>query len=239
MNEFPEFPGFPQEGLRFLADLQANNDRAWFEAHKATYQTHILAPAQDLVFALGERLKKDISPGIVYDTAANGSGSILRIYRDLRFSKDKRPYNPHVRLVFWEGKRKKMENPSFFVRISPDGVGVYAGLHVFPKPVLAAYRDAVVDDQLGPGLEAAIAEVQGAGAYSLGGEHYKRVPRGYDAEHPRADLLRYNGLWAHATDPVNPAVIVTPQLVEVCLEHCRDMAPLHHWLVKVGQRLER
>lgn len=238
MNEYPDFPGFPQEGLCFLSELKDNNNREWFEAHKDVYRNHVLAPAQDLVFALGERLK-GLSPGIVYDTAANGSGSILRIYRDLRFSKDKRPYNLYVRLVFWEGQRKKMENPSFFVRISPGEVGVYAGLHVFQKPVLAAYRDAVVDDQLGPDLEAAIAEVKGAGAYTLGGEHYKRVPRGYDAEHPRADLLRYKGLWAHTADPVDAAVIVTPELVEVCLEHCRNMAPLHHWLVKVGQRLER
>ena len=237
MSEMPDFSGFPQEGLRFLSELGENNNREWFEAHKETYRSYILAPARDLVFALGERLK-GLSPGIVYDTAANGSGSILRIHRDLRFSKDKRPYNTHVRLVFWEGRRKKMENPSFFVRIGPDGVGVYAGIHVFQKPVLAAYRDAVVDDRLGADLETAIAAVRGAGAYAVGGEHYKRVPRGYDAEHPRAELLRYNGLWAHTVAPIDPAVIVTPELVEVCLEHCRKMAPLHRWLVVVGQRVE-
>jgi uncharacterized protein (TIGR02453 family) len=237
MSQGPEFSGFPQQGLRFLCELEANNNREWFQAHKDEYRHYVLAPAQDLVFALGERLK-GISPGIVYDTAANGSGSILRIYRDLRFSADKRPYNTYVRLVFWEGKRKKMENPSFFVRIGPDGVGVYAGIHVFQKPVLAGYRDAVVDDQLGGDLEAAIAAVRGAGDYTVGGEHYKRVPRGYEADHPRADLLRYNGLWAHTAASIDPATITTPDLVEISLEHCRNMAPLHHWLVKVGQRLE-
>jgi uncharacterized protein (TIGR02453 family) len=237
MSETPDFAGFPPEGMRFLAELERYNTREWFEAHKETYRQDVLAPSQDLVFALGERLK-GLSPGIAYDTAANGSGSILRIYRDLRFSRDKRPYNTHVRLVFWEGRRKKMENPSFFVRIGPDGVGVYAGVYVFEKTFLAAYRDAVVDDLLGADLEAAIAAVREAGEYTVGGEHYKRVPGGYDAEHPRADLLRYNGLWAHMTVPIDPAVIVTPELVEVCLEHCRNMAPLHRWLVVVGQRVE-
>lgn len=236
MNEEPEFSGFPQEGLRFLKELRENNDRGWFEAHKEAYREHVLAPAQDLVFALGERLR-GISPGIVYDTAASGSGSILRIYRDLRFSEDKTPYNTYVRLVFWEGRRKKMENPSFFVRLGPDGVSVYAGVHVFQKAVLAAYRDAVMDGRLGPELEAAIAAVKDAGAYTVGGEHYKSSPRGYPADHPRADLLRYNGLWAHTTDPADASVIVTPELVEVCLEHCRNMAPLHRWLVKVGRRV--
>ena len=239
MSEAPDFSGFPQEGLRFLAGLQENNNREWFEAHKDQYRTQVLAPAQDLVFALGERLKREISPGVVYDTATNGSGSILRIYRDLRFSKDQRPYNPYVRLVFWEGPRKKMENPSFFLRIAPDGVGAYAGIYVFAKPVLAAYRDAVVEDELGPELEAAIDAVKGAGAYTVGGEHYKRVPRGYPADHPRAELLRYNGLWAHTADAADPAASATPDLVEVCMEHCRNMAPLHHWLVKVGQRVGR
>ena len=242
MSEAPEFSGFPQEGLRFLEELKGNNNREWFEAHKEAYRNEVLAPGQDLVFALGERLKR-LSPGIVYDTAANGSGSILRIYRDLRFSKDKRPYNTYVRLVFWEGRRKKMENPSFFVRIGPDGAGVYAGIHVFQKPVLAAYRDAVADDRLGADLEAAIAAVRGAGEYTVGGEHYKRVPRGYEAvlgrfDHPHADLLRHNGLWAHTAAPIDPAVIVTPELLEVCLEHCRNMMPLHRWLVVVGQRVE-
>jgi uncharacterized protein (TIGR02453 family) len=238
MNGAPDFAGFPYKGLRFLSELQENNDREWFEAHKDAYRDYVLAPAQDMVFALGERLKV-LLPGIIYDTAANGSGSILRIHRDLRFSQDKRPYNPYVRLVFWEGRRKKMGNPSFFIRIGSGGVTVYSGIHVFQKQVLAAYRDAVADDQLGPELEGAIAAVESAGAYTVGGEHYKRVPRGYDANHPRADLLRYNGLWAHTADPVDAAVIVTPQLVEICLGHCRNMAPLHRWLVKVGQELER
>lgn len=237
MSQGPDFSGFPQQGLRFLRELEANNNREWFQAHKDEYRNHVLAPAQDLVFSLGERLKA-ISPGIVYDSAANGSGSILRIYRDLRFSADKTPYNTNVRLVFWEGRRKKMENPSFFVCIGPDGVGVYAGIHVFQKPVLAAYRDAVVDDQLGADLEAAIAVVKGAGDYRVGGEHYTRVPRGYESGHPRADLLRYNGLWAHTTASVDPAVITSPELVEVCLGHCRNMAPLHHWLVRAGQSFE-
>jgi uncharacterized protein (DUF2461 family) len=143
-----------------------------------------------------------------------------------------------VRVVFWEGQGKRMENPSFFVRIQPDGLGLYAGLHVFPKPILAAYREAVIDEVQGAELEAAMAAVRGAGDYRLGGEHYKRVPRGYDAGHPRADLLRYNGLWAHTEALADPALITTPRLLDTCLEHCRNMAPLHHWLVAVRRQLD-
>jgi len=236
MNDALTFDGFPAQTLRFLTDLDANNNRAWFQAHKDDYQHYVLAPTQDFVYALGERLRT-LSPGIRYDTRASG-GSILRIYRDLRFSEDPTPYNPNLRVHFWEGAGKRMEKPGFFVRIQPDAVGIYAGLHLFAKPFLAAYREAVVDEELGPALEAAMDAVRKAGGYTLGGEHYKRVPRGYNADHPRADLLRYNGLWAHTADAVDPALITTPKLLEVCFEHCRKMAPLHRWLVQVQQGLD-
>jgi uncharacterized protein (TIGR02453 family) len=236
MNEHPTFEGFPEQALRFLSELEQNNNRDWFQSHKDHYQQHILAPTRDFVFALGERLQ-EILPGIRYDTRASGGGSIMRIYRDLRFSKDKTPYNPNVRVIFWEGQGKRMENPSFFVRIQPDGVSLYAGIHIFPKPMLAAYREAVVDEALGTELQAAMDTVREAGDYTLGGEHYKRVPRGYDAAHPRADLLRYNGLWAYTEKAADAAWITTPRLLDACLEHCRNMAPLNHWLVKVRREL--
>ncbi len=159
----------------------------------------------------------------------------MRIYRDIRFSKDKRPYNTRVRVVFWEGPRKKMENPAFLVRVAPDGAGVFAGKWQFPRVFVEAYRDAVVDPGLGRELEDALASVRSAGIYEIGGEHYKRVPRGYAAEHERANLLRYNGLYAHF-GTISREIALTPDLVEVCYEHCRSMAPLHHWLVKAGRR---
>jgi uncharacterized protein (TIGR02453 family) len=233
MSEMPEFLGFPSKGLQFLADLAQNNNRDWFNARKADYQQWVLAPAQEFVFALGERLKT-ISKGIAYDTRTNGSGSILRIYRDVRFSKDKTPYNTSLRMVFWEGNRKKMENPGFFVWANPTGAGVFVGLHSFPKPYLTAYRDAVMDERLGDELERALSVVSKAGDYGIGGEHYKRVPRGYDPEHARAGLLKYAGLWA-STAAIEPDRILAPEFVELCFEHCRNMAPLQQWLVAVGE----
>jgi uncharacterized protein (TIGR02453 family) len=236
MNELLAFSGFPTQGIQFLESLARNNEREWFRAHKEDYLEHVLGPAQDFVFALGERLKS-VSEGIRYDLHTNGSGSILRIYRDVRFSKDKRPYHTRIRIVFWEGDRRKTENPGFYLGIDPSGVGVFAGIHAFVKPFLTAYREAVADDQLGTELEAVLRSVGDAGKYEIGGEHYKRVPRGYDAEHARADLLRYNGLYAHA-QAIGPELITTPELVEVCFEHLRNMAPLQQWLVKVGRLFE-
>jgi uncharacterized protein (TIGR02453 family) len=234
MSKTPDFYGFPAEALRFLEELAKNNNREWFNARKQEYQDYVLGPAQDFVLALGERLRT-ISAGIIYDTRTSGSGSILRIYRDIRFSKDKTPYHTYLRMVFWEGNRKKMENPGFFVGLEPSGAGVYAGMYGFPKPFLAAYRDAVVDEELGAELEQVLESVKSAGEYTIGREHYKRVPRGYDAEHKRAELLKYNALYSHKSQ-IPSETILRPEFVEVCFEHCWNMAPLHQWLVKVGDR---
>jgi uncharacterized protein (TIGR02453 family) len=233
MSDMPSFTGFPTEGLSFLEGLAHNNNREWFEAHKADYRSFVLEPAQAFVVALGERLKL-LSPEIAYDTRTNGSGSIMRIYRDLRFSKDKTPYNANLRAVFWQGAGKKTENPGFFFGMDAHGAALYGGMHGFPKSVLTAYQEAVADDVRGAELEAALETLRSAGVYEIGGERYKRVPRGYDPDHARADLLHYKGL--HVRSPqIEAPVLTTPELVEVCFEHCRAMAPLHHWLVGVNQ----
>jgi uncharacterized protein (TIGR02453 family) len=234
MSKLEVFKGFPPEGLQFLEDLKENNNRDWFQARKSVYTERVLGPAQDFVIALGERLQS-VSQGIQYGTDASGRGSIFRIYRDLRFSKDKTPYNTNVRLFFWEGSRRKMENPGFFLRIEPEGCKVYAGHYHFSKPFLEAYREAVIDEELGPGLERALQEVTEAGDYEMGGERYKRVPRGYDSEHERVELLLYKGMYAEAPE-IERGVLTRPGLVDVCLEHCRNMAPLHRWLVQVGKK---
>ena len=108
------FTGFPKAGLQFLTDLAANNNRDWFQAHKSDFQNHIQKPAQNFVMDLGEQLQT-ISSQIRYDTKLSGSGSIMRIYRDIRFSEDKTPYKTHIGIVFWEGAGKKTENPGFYI----------------------------------------------------------------------------------------------------------------------------
>ncbi len=230
------FTGFPQEGLKFLADLGENNDRDWFKENKQVYLDNIVDPAVAFVETLGDRLKF-ISPHIQYDTRTNGQGSLMRIYRDVRFSKDKSPYKTWVGLRFWEGAGKKTECPGFFLWFEATSAGLYTGMYGFPKPLLNAYREAVVDDELGAELDSAIMAIRAAGAYEIGGEHYKKVPRGFDPEHQRADLLRYNSL--HASSPrMESAHLSSPGLVDLCMDHCENTAPLHRWLVKVNQQNE-
>ncbi len=234
MTSLPTFSGFPPKAFKFLEDLEKNNNREWFQAHKQEYMDSIVAPAQSFIVTLGKRLQT-LSPGMRYDTRTNGQGSMGRIYRDLRFTKDKRPYNTHVWFVFWEGPGKKMECPGFGIGFDREGWGMYGGHHGFAKPMLLAYREAVVDDALGRELEEAITPLQRGGRYEIGEMKYTRVPAGYDPDHPRAHWLRYNGLWAHSRFQ-ETEVIGKPAFVERCFDVGRELAPLHRWLVKVDQR---
>jgi uncharacterized protein (TIGR02453 family) len=225
------FTGFPNEGLQFLADLGEHNDRDWFNARKQTYTDNIVIPAVAFAGSLGERLQY-ISPHIQYDTRTNGQGSLMRIYRDVRFSEDKSPYKTWVGIRFWEGGPKAGGNPGFFFGFDATGGGLHVGMHGFDKSLLASYRAAVDNEELGGELEEAVASVRAAGLYEIKGQHYKKVPRGYDPGHPRAELLRFNTLYV-SSPMIEPAVLASPELVEVVMDHCEKTAAVEQWLVKV------
>jgi uncharacterized protein (TIGR02453 family) len=227
----PTFSGFPVECLQFFDDLRKNNNREWFQEHKQNYTDYVLEPAKRFVLALGDRLKI-ISKGIIYDTRMSGIGSVLRIYRDMRFSKDKTPYNTRLRIFFWEGAKKKMENPGYFFVLDENGAKLYTGIHRFLKPMLTAYREAIIDTKLGDALEALLNDLKKSGAYEIGGTHYKRVPRGFDPGHQRADLLKFNGLYV-STPMIDPKTVTSSDLLDVCFDHCQKLAPLHKWLVNL------
>ncbi len=128
-----------------------------------------------------------------------------------------------------------MESPGYGIGFDREGWGLHGGHHTFSKPVLEAYRDAVVDETLGPELEAAISPLRRGGAYEIGEMKYRRVPQGYDPNHPRAHWLRYGGLWAYRNFR-DTRVLLSPEFVDRCFEVCQELAPLHRWLVMIDQR---
>ncbi len=227
------FPGFPPETQAFLRELRENNTREWFAANKERFDDVVRAPALQWVAAMGERLKT-LDADIVIDLRVNGSGSLMRAARDTRFSKDKSPYKVNVAMMWWRGAGKKMQHPAFGMQITPDDAGLMAGMFHFRKPMLEAYRQAVVDDELGEKLLEATRTVEDAG-YSISGRHYKTVPRGFDKEHPRVEWLKYNNLHAGAHD-IAPGIIASPQLIDVSFDHFAKLAPIHHWLAAVQKR---
>lgn len=219
------FNGFPREGLEFLKKLAQNNNREWFQQHKETFKKYLEAPAKSFVEAMEMRFEQ-LLPG----SQAVG-GKIFRIYRDIRFSKDKTPYKTHIGICFTEGKSKYdggCSQPIFYFHLAPPKLTLGAGVHKFSREMLDSYRDAVVDDEKGAELSRVIDEMEGIG-YEVKGTHYKRVPHNYDKDHPRAELLLHNRLYISYTAPL-PKVISSPDLVEHSMNEYKKMRPVNEWL---------
>ena len=213
------FPGFPPEAQRFLADLRDHNDRDWFAAHRQTYEQAVRGP--------GEALLASLEPELAALTGRPVGGKIFRVHRDVRFSKDKRPYNAHLHIAF-PARGGEGTACGYFFGLDAERVRVGAGGFDFAGPVLDAYRAAVADPKKGPALQAILDKLAKAGL-SIEGAELKRTPAPYPADHPRAALLRRKGLhvWRDIADP---AVIADGRLFAETLATFTTLTPLVRWL---------
>ncbi len=220
------FDGFSRELPKFLAKLAKNNDRDWFEANRDSYETHYVEAAKQFVSALGPELQK-LAP-VLAEPRINGA--IMRINRDVRFSKDKRPYKDGLHLMFTE--KKGREGAGFGLRIGARDIDLMAGCFGFSPAQLAAYRAAVIDPKRGKALRAAFEKATKAGEIEIGGGHYKRVPRGFDADHPNANWLLHNGLWAGISEPL-PDSLFGSGAVRCIAQRFKYLAPVQRWVSDV------
>ena len=226
------FPGFSPQAIQFFKEIKENNERDWFEANKSLYITYVQEPAVEFVIALGTRLQA-LSPDIQFDPATNGSGSVMRIYRDTRFSKDKTPYKDWLGIGFWGGPKKNHHSGVYF-GFSADSGGLHIGSHAFSKEFLTAYRAAIAEDS-GEDLQTALAQL--GDGFIVQGEKLKTVPKEFPTEHPCGELLKHKSLYASAP-PFTPADLCSPILVDNCAEYFQKALPFHQWMVKVGKSLE-
>lgn len=185
----------PKEAIAFFKGLEANNSKAWFDAHRDDYQEHVLEPLKFLVMALGVVFARKI-PGIVADPRVNGS--LFRINRDTRFSRDKSPYKTHAGLYLWIGPGEKLACPGLYLEIGPRHVSLGSGVYMFADSAIGGYRRYVAEK--GSRLTAAIRKAEKAG-FELGGEKLKRVPSGFAPDHKHGELLKHKGLYVMKTLP--------------------------------------
>lgn len=227
-----QFQGFGSGAQQFFKELSSHNDKQWFTANKTRYETEVLEPAALFVLALGARLQTSY-PEINFGTQRNGSGSIMRINRDIRFSNDKRPYKENLGLVFWIGEGKKVELPCFYFHLDAEHIFFYGGQHMFPKDVLQRYREAVDDTSRGTKLTTILATLEKIGLPVIEEPAYKRVPRGYASDHPRASLLRLGGVGVSSV--ISEQDATSAELIDLCTEYARKMQPLIEWLHPVNE----
>ncbi len=226
------FEGFHDETATFFSELARHNDKRWFEKHRDDYREHVVEPSLAFIVAMSAKLRR-IAPGVMPDTRTNGAGSLFRIHRDTRFSKDKSPYKTHLGIFLWDGRARKMDSRGLYFHIEPPNMMLAAGMYRFTPAQLKLYRESVADARSGPALARAVTRVTRAPGISIGEPHYKRVPRGFDPSHPRADLLKHDGMYAYTEGPI-PSEFTSPKLLEHCLERWKPMMPLYRWLERLS-----
>jgi uncharacterized protein (TIGR02453 family) len=169
------------ELFRFLATLRQHNDREWFNANKERYLALVRDPLLAFVVALAPKLRA-ISPHIVVDPRPSG-GSLLRIYRDTRFSADKKPYKTNAALFFRLAAGKDVETPGYYLHLETGQVFMGAGLWRPSADALRAVRESIVADPSG------WKRARRSGL-SHGESALKRPPRGFDPDHPLIEDLK-------------------------------------------------
>ncbi len=222
------FGGFSKKTFGFLRGIQRNNRKDWFETHRDDYQRYYVRPAVAFVDAIGPRLQK-ICKSVQYDARVNGS--LFRINRDVRFSQDKAPYKSHLSMMFWEGESKGWSGASFFMRLTSDRVILGAGSHRFDKDRLPLFRDAVVDSRRGAALTKVASEMERSG-YTMGEPSRKKVPRGFDPDHPRSGWLLHDGIVVLHEQKL-PKEVEQAGFVDWATAHYRAMAPVFRWVSKL------
>ncbi|MEL7104586.1 MAG: DUF2461 domain-containing protein [Pseudomonadota bacterium] len=194
----------PPETFAFLGDLAQNNSKDWFEANRARYEAHWKAPALAFVEAVANQMAA-LDPSLKAQAKINGS--LRRINRDVRFSKDKSPYTASMHLVFWAGEHPNRSPGMHFV-IYAGGVGFGSGLWGLEKDQLQTWRDMVVDPVEGPKVLAALDQAAAVGC-TMGAPDLARLPKGYSAEGRAAELLRYKSVVARTHEGLHPASHLT------------------------------
>ncbi|GAB4342499.1 MAG: DUF2461 domain-containing protein [Calditrichia bacterium] len=228
------FQGFTQDTLKFFKELKENNRKEWFEANRERFERVVLEPAKKFVAEIGHRLT-EWAPEVV--AVPRIDQSIFRLHRDVRFSKDKRPYKTHFAMFFWEGPFMKVENPGFYLHFDDTHLFTGAGLHQFGPQQLKIYREAVVNPAYGPALAAILSKITEDTQIRLSEPEYKKVPRGFDANHPLADLLRYKGV-AGYTETGIPEEFFGPEFLDYILKRWEPLVPLHSWMREVMKQGE-
>jgi uncharacterized protein (TIGR02453 family) len=182
----PKFNGFPKDAFQFLGELALNNEREWFEANKERYEKSIREPALAFIRLMKPKLEKVSSHFMAIDKKAGGS--LMRINRDIRFSKDKSPYKTNIGIHFRHEAEGDVHGPGFYVHVSPEHCFVGIGMWGPEPPALAKIRARI--DAEPKAWKKAIGSPKFTKAFQREGESLARPPKGYAADHPFVDDLK-------------------------------------------------
>jgi len=209
------------ELFRFLEELRKHNQRDWFNRNKDRYLAQVREPLLAFITAIAPKLRA-ISPHIVADARPSG-GSLLRIYRDTRFTRDKTPYQTHAALWFRLAARKEVEGPGYYLHLERGRSFMGAGMWRPSGDALRAIRESIVEDPQG------WRRAKRSGL-SHGESVLKRPPRGFDPDHPLIEDLKHTSftVGVNFTD----RQVCSPAFGTLFARTCRREAPLMNFLAR-------
>ena len=220
MNDKP--PTFPQAGLNFLKSLKRNNDREWFQKHRPVFEESVKLPMIRLIEALAKEFE-EFAPEI----QASPKTSLFRIYRDTRFSRDKRPFKSHVAASFSVRGLDRHEGAGFYFHIAPTELWIGGGIYRPATDELRWVRDHIAENY--ERLEKIVDARQFRRLFgALAGEQSSRMPRGYPKDHPAEHYLRHKDLLA--ARELAPGEATKPNFLKTLVESFQSMHPLIRFL---------
>jgi uncharacterized protein (TIGR02453 family) len=217
---------FTPKTFAFLRDLSRNNNRSWFQENKLRYEEVVRDPAIRFIMDVAPLLRK-ISARFRADPRPVG-GSLFRIYRDTRFSKDKSPYKTYTGIQFRHSLGKDAHAPGFYLHLEPKQIFTGVGIWHPDSPTLAKIRDAIVADPAA--WKRAIHAKVFTADYDLAGDSLRRPPRGYDPDHGLIEDLKRKDFIGVAR--LSQATVTRSDFPKTFARLCRAGSPLVKFLCK-------
>ena len=219
-----EFKGFPKDFFAFFKELKKNNNRDWFTTNKSRYHESVVHPMGEYITSMAPLLES-ISPFYTADPRAHG-GSMFRIYRDTRFSRDKTPYKTHAACHFRHQAGRDAHAPGFYLHIETDHISIGGGIWRPPSRPLGLIREFIADNPSAWGRLTRSAEISGMGGVQ--GDSLVRPPRGFQADSKHIEDLKRKSFYL-MTD-IDVKLALGTELIEESVRVFSTAARLNHFI---------
>jgi len=223
-----QFNGFTKEGTAFLKTLEKNNSKVWFENNRHLWEKHILTINKAFIEDMGETLQI-LVPTI--KALPKVSGSLFKIYRDVRFSKDKTAMKDKIGLLFWQGLGHRMQSSSFYMHYTKEHYFIAAGIRSFKNPLLKTYRNYIKNEKNRESLHLILEKLDQKG-YKFTHPKYKRVPKDFTGNESHLYLTKFDSLFAYIEYDLDD-VFYSVELLDRLFTIYSDMLELQQWVYEM------
>jgi uncharacterized protein (TIGR02453 family) len=219
------FNGFSKKGIEFLHNLSSNNTKIWFEDNRHIWEEEIKNITESYVNEMGETLQI-LVPTISFKPKVGGS--LFKIYRDVRFSKDKTPMKSKIGILFWQGTGHRMQSSSFYMHFDKDIYFIASGIRNFKPPMLKTYREYIKKDKYAKELHNILENIKSKG-YNLPEYKFKRYPRDFSKENKYHYLALYGAMFAFKQYQIDD-IFYSEKILDRVFKIYDDLKDLQSWV---------